>query len=135
MFTDLEGQKSGLQSHWHEDGANPFTIADYRQKDNVFYMVSNNQDFLFLDMIIPFSLEQRKILLFGLTVYVDHAGKSKKDLAIVYPFRGVGGKYRPEKVTVVDSALLEQMMARRDASKMRSRVGSANVFKSAAISS
>lgn len=123
MLTDLNGQKSGLQSRWHDAGANPYTIADYLQKDNVFYLVSNNQEYLFLDLIVPFSLEQRKILLFGLTVYVDHAGKSKKDLTIMYPFRRMGGKYRPEKVTVVDSALLEQMMARRDAASMQSPGG------------
>ena len=121
--TDLEGQKSGLQSHWNEKGENNFTIVDYLQKDNVFYLVSNNHDYLFLDLIVPFSLEQKKILLFGLKVYVDHGAKPKKDLSILYPFRRAGGKYRLEKVTLADSAMLDQMRARRQSSDMSSQRG------------
>ena len=123
ILSDLNGQKSGLQSRWHDPDANPFTIADYQEEDNVFYMVSNNHEYLFLDLIVPFSLEQRKILLFGLTVHVDHAGKPKKDLSILYPFRRTGGKYRLDKVTLVDSSLFDQIRARRDASSMRSLRG------------
>ncbi len=123
VLMELEGQKSGLQSRWQEVGENPFTIVDYLQEDNVFYMVSNNQEYLFLNLIVPFSLEQRKILLFGLTVYVDHAGKSKKDLAISFPFRRAGGKYRPGKVTVVDSSLLKKISAGRGPSNMRNPGG------------
>ena len=123
IYPNLKAQQSGIQSLWHNERIHQATIVDYRQEDNIFYLVSNNQDYLYLNVVVPFPIEQKKILLFGLTIYIDPAGKSKKDLAIMYPFRRTGRRYRPENLTANDSALLRQIMDERgiDSSRMAAR--------------
>ena len=118
MLPGLMAQPKHFQSRWHEDGPDSFTIGDYHQKNNVLYLVTNNQDYLFLNLIIPFPAEQQKILLLGLTVYVNLAGKSRKDLAIHYPFRRTGKKYGAEITDATGAAQNRPMMSGRNPSGM-----------------
>ncbi len=99
----LKAQKSGIQSLWHGENINQLTILNYQQDKNIFYLVSNNQEYIYLNLVVPRSNDQKKILLLGLTVYVDPSGKSKKDLAIMYPYRWTGRRYRPDNPTESDS--------------------------------
>jgi hypothetical protein len=119
----LKAQPSGIQSRWYDESTHPSNIADYHQKKNIFYQISNNEEYLILNMIVPFAPEQKKILLFGMAVYVDLAGGSKKDLAILFPYRRIGTKYRPENLTAGDSAMIRQIRAGGDPSQMRNRRG------------
>jgi hypothetical protein len=107
----LNSQKSGIQSLWHGENIHQLSVLDYMQDKDIFYLVSNNQDTLFLSLIVPKSDDQKKILLFGMTIYIDPMGKSKKDFVILFPFRRTGGKYKPENISAADSLMFRQMFA------------------------
>jgi hypothetical protein len=117
--TNLNARPAGLQSRWHDENTTPFNIGEYSHKKNILYLISNNDEYLFLNMVIPLPDEQKKILLFGLTVYVDLAGGTRKDLAIMYPFRRIGARYGQEKLSISDSLRHRQMMMPGEPSKMQ----------------
>jgi hypothetical protein len=101
--TYLAAQPSDHQCLWHGGDIHNLTLRDYHQDENILYLISNNQDYLYLNLAIPDSNDQKKLLIFGLTIYVDASGKSKKDLAIMYPFRRAGGRYRSSSFTENDT--------------------------------
>lgn len=119
VSTCMKAGHPGLQSRWHDDSPDPVTIGEYNQKKNIFYLISNNDECLFLNMVIPFPDEQKKILIYGLTVYLDLKGGTQKDLAIMYPFRRTGSRFSQEKLSVSDSLRHRQMMADSDTPKMQ----------------
>ena len=119
----MKAQGSGIQSRWHDEDVYQAILSEYHKEKNIFYLVSNNQEYLFLNLLVPMPNEQKKILLFGLTIHIDLEGGSKKDLSILYPFGRAGRRYKPENLSAKDSVMIEQMMAERDPLKTRNPEG------------
>jgi hypothetical protein len=84
-----------VQSRWRDQGTPNLTLADYSIDDSIFYLISNNEDYVYLNLIVPDVNDQKKILLFGLTVWVDPKGKKRKDIGIMFPYRTMGRRTKP----------------------------------------
>jgi hypothetical protein len=75
---------------WHSDKyeyiegiSNLEYLYDSEQK--VFSMISNDDENLYINLKFVDNAMQRKILEFGLTIWIDPAGKRKKKLELKYP--------------------------------------------------
>jgi len=95
MFNTADAQDKGI-CRWHDESIKNLTLADFDKKKNILYMLSNNERYLYVNLKVPGELEQKKILMFGLTTWIDLSGKSKKDIGIVFPYRISNRKYRPK---------------------------------------
>lgn len=84
-------QKKYYQSIWHDDSLqiqlNTNNIEHYKfnAKNNIFYLLSNDNKKLYINMVVPNLAEQQKILRFGLTVWVDPKGKTNQKFGIKFP--------------------------------------------------
>ena len=95
LITNVNAQKSGGQSIWHDESLKNLTLADFNTKKNILYVISNNESWLYINIVVPAQNEQKKMLMFGLTTWIDPSGKSKKDLGIMYPYRMTDKKSMP----------------------------------------
>jgi hypothetical protein len=98
----LPGLRPGLSAQnkgkcrWHDENIRTLTLADFDEKKNILYMLSNNGSYLFVNLKVPAAIEQKKILMFGLTTWIDLSGKSKKDIGIAFPYRVTNRRMRPQ---------------------------------------
>lgn len=62
----------------------------YDNKSGLLYKISNDNEFLTADLQINNEAVQKKILLFGLTMWIDTTGKMKKNIGVKFPVRSSG---------------------------------------------
>lgn len=62
----------------------------YDKNSGILYKISNNDKFLVADLQVNSEVTQKKILLFGLTMWVDETGKRKKNIGVKYPLGSTG---------------------------------------------
>ena len=60
-------------------------FKDYDADSKVFYMICNDSENFYVKLKVPEKAEQRKILMFGLTVWVDPKAKSKDNIGVEFP--------------------------------------------------
>ncbi|MCF8232928.1 MAG: hypothetical protein K9J27_12150 [Bacteroidales bacterium] len=93
IFLALMAQSCGTvyQSQWNsssegieaqQSGESPYA---YEASTGIMYQVSNNKDSLFVNLKFTSQLTRIKVLGFGLTVWIDPAGKRNRRLGINYP--------------------------------------------------
>jgi len=95
FIVNANGQKGkNFQSHWHDVNTNITGIADdsfeFFKKGNLLYYISNDRDYIYIDIKIEDSGVQHKILQEGLTVWINADGKLHRETGIRYP---LGAKY------------------------------------------
>jgi hypothetical protein len=83
-------QFDGLASKWQGKNFTPFTEIPrseywYNGEEKVLYLVSNDDNNLYLHLRVIDKVAIRKIVDFGLTVWIDTRGKNKKKSGIVFP--------------------------------------------------
>lgn len=86
----LYGQKSSPQiMNWRTApaGSSPAQESEYFRVDKgkILCYLSNDKDFLFVDMIIKDPAVQKKVLDVGMNIWIDVTGKDKKALSVRYP--------------------------------------------------
>ncbi len=89
-------QSKNIQCRWHDESMYDLTLAGYHSEDNIFYLFSNNEDYLYINLVVPGAYEQKKMLLFGMTLWIDPGTKSAKKTGIMYPYRISGRRTRPD---------------------------------------
>jgi len=62
----------------------------YDKNSGILYKISNNDKFLVADLQINSEVTQKKVLLFGLSMWIDETGKRKKNVGIKYPLGSKG---------------------------------------------
>ena len=62
----------------------------YDNNSGILYKISNNEEFLVVDLQISSEVTQKKVLLFGLTTWIDETGKKKKNAGVKYPMGSTG---------------------------------------------
>ena len=88
------GQKPGYyQSKKHtsltpDDGAAYLNLMQYDDKSKFMYLISNDDSNLYVDVIITDRSSIQKTMMYGLTTWIDPAGKKKKALGIEFPLSG-----------------------------------------------
>ena len=88
--------QGNAKCRWHDETIRTLTLADFDEKKNILYMLSNNRNYLYVNLKVPGADEQKKILMFGLTTWIDPGGKSKKDIGILFPYRMTNRRTRPQ---------------------------------------
>ncbi len=58
---------------------------NYDADSKVFYMICNDSENFYVKLKVPEKAEQRKILLFGLTVWLDPKARTKENIGVEYP--------------------------------------------------
>ncbi len=89
----------------------------YDKSSGILYKISNDDKFLVADLQINSEVTQKKILLFGLSMWVDETGKRKKNIGVKYPLgstgfnkssmqkmREVKGNFSQKKVMLAESS-------------------------------
>ncbi|NPA68400.1 MAG: hypothetical protein GXO50_07315 [Chlorobi bacterium] len=69
----------------------------YDKNSGILYMISNNDEFFVVNLQVADKMMQKKILLFGMTVWFDEFGKKKKYRGIKYPVGNMKGKMSLKK--------------------------------------
>ena len=64
----------------------------YDNNSGILYKISNDEEFLVVDLQISSEVTQKKVLLFGLTTWLDETGKKKKNAGVKYPMGSTGFK-------------------------------------------
>lgn len=58
----------------------------YDSKSKFFYQLANNEEYLYVHLVIKDETVQKKILAFGFTIHIDTTGKKKENTGIQFPF-------------------------------------------------
>lgn len=61
---------------------------NYDAKNKLFYIVANDEENIYVKLKVPEKAEQRKILMFGLTVWIDTKAKKKETIGVEFPLSG-----------------------------------------------
>ncbi len=89
LCTSLSAQKGNLVSKWIEDGTKETTIApaDYvfNKKSNLYYLFSNDNTNLYVDIKVEDSGVENKILKQGMVIWINMDGKQDKKLGVHFP--------------------------------------------------
>ena len=81
------------QSIWFSENQEKLKADEFTEnlksdkKSKIAYMISNNENAIFVDLYIQNESIQKKAVLFGITAWLDFEGKSKKKLGVKYPLR------------------------------------------------
>ncbi|MBN2632128.1 MAG: hypothetical protein JXR66_01130 [Bacteroidales bacterium] len=79
------------KSHLHEPGIDDFksTTSEflYSDKVNLAYCISNDDENIYVDLLIAKADVQRQVLNSGITIWISNDGKKTKNLGIRYPVR------------------------------------------------
>lgn len=85
----MYGQKSKTPAmYWRAvTGEIPAESSEYYSVDKgkILFCLSNNDDFIFIDLITPDAPTQKKILDVGMNIWIDVTGKEKKETGVRYP--------------------------------------------------
>ena len=95
----------------------------YDNKSAFLYKISNDNQFLVADLQINNEAVQKKILLFGLTMWIDTTGKTKKNIGIKYPLGSSG----------VKKSQVEKMKELRGNFKQRKKIIADNSYEIAIL--
>jgi len=104
LFASCSSKTQYLNALYTQDAVNTEnqSIAKdmlYDKNSGILYKISNDEEFLVADLQISSEVTQKKILLFGLTIWVDETGKRKKYAGVKYPMGSTGfKKSSPEKM-------------------------------------
>jgi hypothetical protein len=100
----LNAQKGNLfYSNWHNGGNSevntPKSNYAYFKKGQIYYNLSNDKDYIYLDMLIEDAGVQTRILKEGLTIWIDMEGKSSRKLGVRFPIgsQNSSGRNRPDQ--------------------------------------
>jgi hypothetical protein len=90
IFSTLNAQKGNKAlSNWNSDGNNDIALSADQYfsagKTRPAYFISNDNTNIFINMKIDDSEVQSKILLLGLTVWINMDGKSERNLGVRFP--------------------------------------------------
>lgn len=90
LCTSLSAQKGNVSlSKWIDDGTNEPTIApaDYifNKKSNLYYLFSNDNTNLYVDIKVEDTGIQNRILKKGMVIWVNMDGKQDKKLGVHFP--------------------------------------------------
>jgi hypothetical protein len=90
ICASLFAQKSkvpGMQWRDNPSAEMPATVSEFSSLDKgkILCYLSNDDNNLFIDMIIPDPGVQKKILDIGLSIWIDPAGKEKKAMGVRFP--------------------------------------------------
>jgi hypothetical protein len=92
----IEAQKKFIESLWQDQDVQSPPLTKFQEKKGILHLISNDAEYLYVNLVIPGTDEQKKILLFGMTLWVDQKIKSKKDIGIMYPYISKDNRTRPE---------------------------------------
>ena len=101
LCTSLSAQKGNLATiKWFDDGSKETSIApaDYtfNKKSNLYYLFSNDNTNLYVDIKIEDSGVESKILKEGMVIWLNMEGKQDKKLGVHFPIgsENTGGRRR-----------------------------------------
>ena len=63
------------------------TNMQYNTKASMLYSVTNDDKYLYVSLKVTDKTVQRKIMLTGLTFWIDNTGKGKKQLGLIFPIK------------------------------------------------
>jgi len=75
-----------------KDGVAYLDVMQFDEKSKFMYLLSNDKQNLYIDIILSDRAAIQKTMMFGLTTWVDPEGKKKKTLGIEFPLGGGGGR-------------------------------------------
>lgn len=83
----LSAQKINYQARWHDNTDDKDLVSHYQYDtgSKIMYQFANDHENLFIYLRFPGEPEQKKVLMFGLTVKIDTTGKKKGHLMVHYP--------------------------------------------------
>jgi hypothetical protein len=92
ICTGLYGQKDkSYHSHRHEPGIDDFKSTSsefqYSEKSKLAYCISNDDENIYVDLLITAADVQRQVFSSGITLWISNDGKKSKKLGIKYPVR------------------------------------------------
>jgi len=79
------GGYSGLEP---KDGSTYLNAMHYDAKSGFLYNISHDDSMVYIDLILSDRAAVQKTMAYGLTTWIDPAGKKKKSLGIVFPVPG-----------------------------------------------
>jgi hypothetical protein len=91
LSVNVSGQKiSSCESLWHQgpamiDDEAQINRMHYDDKSKFMFMITNNEEQLFIDLVLSDQAAIQKIMRFGLTTWLNRDGKTKKGTGIVFP--------------------------------------------------
>jgi hypothetical protein len=78
-------------------GADFQKFFSFYRKSKLYYLLANDQDWLYVKIIAADEPSQKKILAFGATLWIDETGGSKQKLGIEFPFIEHDQKQKPPR--------------------------------------
>jgi len=88
LSSNLNGQQGKyFLSSFNNDGAGNVSSENFSfsKKAKIYYFISNDKANVYIDLKIPDSEVQSRILMQGLTIWVDMDGKSAKKMGVHFP--------------------------------------------------
>ncbi len=88
LCSDLNGQQGKyFLSSFNNDGAGTVSSENYSfsKKAKIYYFISNDKANVYVDLKVPDSEVQSRILMQGLTIWINMDGKSAKKMGVRFP--------------------------------------------------
>lgn len=80
----------------------PSPYPNYNSKAGIAYLVANDKENLYITVKVNNEQIQRKVLMGGMTVWIDTLGKKQENIAIQYPLKNAGD-FKPREKSSNDS--------------------------------
>jgi len=92
-----------LTSIWQEESLNipcdlPRTEYQYASDDQLFYRISNDDDFLYVNLKVDDQNVQKRLLMNGFTIWIDSSASSKKYMGLKYQVDPNKMLMKPEEI-------------------------------------
>ena len=121
-----KAQKNAIKSIWQNHDVQSPALSEFQKEKNILYLISNDSDYLYVNLVIPGTDEQKKILFFGMTVWVDQKIKKKKDIGIMYPYKSKDNRTRPGGSTPAGGTPNQSFPSQKTESQNPRRMGLSN---------
>ena len=60
----LKAQKKVIESLWQDQGIQSPSLTEFQEEKGILHLISNDADYLYVNLVIPGTDEQKKILFF-----------------------------------------------------------------------
>lgn len=102
LLSGCSSHKS-LTSIWQEESLNipcdlPRTEYQYASDDQLFYRISNNDDFLYVNLKVDDQNVQKRLLMNGFTIWIDSSAHLKKYMGLKYQVDPNKMLMKPEEI-------------------------------------
>jgi hypothetical protein len=74
------------------DGKAYLDIMHYDKKSKFMYLIRNDNENLYIDILLGDQAAIQRTMMFGLTTWIDPQAKKKKNMGIVFPMEGNSGR-------------------------------------------